>query len=174
MADVARLNLTERAAEARLRSLLEDVVEFHVDVYPNNRLALAVWFGKSHGDEQHLLELFKGVPKTSFATAKFSLLWKTGSNSPPTVEIRATSVEYFSDQLAANSPELTAFFDRAKVLYFDKALLTDSILRAFSIVTEPPGFAKGWYVEADRAKGKAIRELLSSYEAFQHLRHRFP
>jgi len=164
MANVAQLNLTEKGAEARLRSLLEDVVEYHVDVYPNNRLALAVWFGKSRADKQRLLELFSGLPMNSFETTQFSLFWKTGSQSPPFVEIAATSVDHFSSELGTNPSGLADFFDRPEVLYFDKALLNDAVLRKFNIVTEPPGLIKGWYLSADQyEKLKPVKNILSSY-----------
>jgi hypothetical protein len=167
MADVAQLDLTTRGAEARLRALMEDVVEFHTDIYPQNRLALAVWYGHNGGEVQHLLELFSGLPNRDFVKTKFSLLWKTGSESPPLVEIRATSVDHFAGVLAADQSVIAEFLDRPKVLYFDKALLNESILRTFHIFTEPPHLMKGWYVEADRAKDKTIRELLSLYDGMK-------
>jgi len=165
MADVARLNLTTKGAEVRLRSLLEDVVQGHFGVYPEYRLALAVWFGKSGGDVHNLLELFSGPPSNQFALTRFSLLWKTGSESPPFVEISATSVDHFSRQLASDPVVLRRFFESWEVLYFDKGLLPENITAAFNIITEPPHLMKGWYVEADRARGRTIRDLLSSYES---------
>jgi hypothetical protein len=167
MADLAQLNLASKGAEIRLRSLLEDVVQGHFGVYPQYRLALAVWFAKSGGNIQRLLELFSGPPSNQFATTRFSLLWKTGSEGPPLVEVSATSVDYFSQQLTSNPVALGPFFDNWEVLYFDKSLLPGNITSAFQIVTEPAHFLKGWYVEADRAKGKTIRDLLSSYETLK-------
>lgn len=166
MADVARLNLTERGAEARLRSLMEDVVDLHKGVYPHSLLALAVWFGKSTGAVQNLLELFSGLPGNGSGSlaqpVRFSLLWKTGSERPPFVEVRAASVDYFAHLLAGDRHAVAQFFDEPEVLYFDKELLNETILRSFNIVTEPPGLMKGWYVDADQAKAKPIRDILSS------------
>ena len=164
---MARLNLTPKGAEIRLRSLLEDVVEGHFGIYPEYKLALAVWFGKSAGDVQNLLELFSGPPSNEFAVTRFSLLWKSGSESPPFVEISATSVDHFARQLVSNPAAQRRFFENSEVLYFDKEKLTESVTAAFNIVTEPAHLTKGWYLEADRAKGKTTRELLSSYEAFK-------
>jgi hypothetical protein len=148
---------------------MEDVVELHKGVYPHSQLALAVWYGGSRGDVQKLLELFSGLSvqgKGSFAEpVRFSLLWKTGSNSPPFVEVSAASVEYFGQLLASGDRGLEQFFDRPDVLYFKKALLSDAILKGFNIVTEPPGLLKGWYVDADQAKGRSPRELLSRWDA---------
>lgn len=167
MADVARLNLTARGAEIRLRSLLEDVVQGHLGIYPQYKLALAVWYRKSAGNVQNLLELFSGPPSNEFAVTRFSLLWKTGSESPPYVEITATSVDHFSQQLTSNPAGLGRFLESAEVLYFDKRLLSDNIAVTFKIVTEPPHLMKGWYVEASRAKGKTVRDLLSFYETLK-------
>jgi hypothetical protein len=165
MADVARLNLTPRGAEIRLRSLMEDVVELHKGVYEQSRLALAVWFGGPGDNVEKLLELFSGlaVESGSFADpVRFSLLWKTDSEKPPFVEVSAGSVEYFTRLLASGDQAVNRFFDRPDVLYFDKALLNDTILRRFNIVTEPPGLMKGWYVDADQARRKTVRGLLSA------------
>ena len=165
MADVARLNLSEKGAEARLRSLMEDVIEFHKGVYPQSRLALAVWFGGSDGSVQNLLELYSGLPGQGSFTdpVRFSLLWKTGSQNPPFVEVSAGSVEYFLQLLASGDQAVLRFFHKPDVLYFDKELLSDPILKSFNIVTEPPGLLKGWYVDADQAKARTVRDLLSSW-----------
>jgi hypothetical protein len=169
MADVAGLHLTEKGAEARLRSLLEDLVRDYIGVRPGYQLALAVWFSKTlHGDVQHLLELFTGPPMNEFADpVQFSLLWKTGSQSPPFVEINATSVDYFSQQLSSNPASLRHFFEGSEVIYFDKGLLTEGITAAFNIVTEPAHLLKGWYVEDERARGRTTRDLVSSYGALK-------
>jgi len=167
MADLAQLNLTSKGSEARLRALMQDVVDFHTNIYPHNRLALAVWFAGKGGDTQQLLELFGGLPKGSGSFAspvRFSLLWKSDSQDPPYVEIRASSVDHFSELLASDSPEIGRFFDRPEVLYFDKGLLDDAIISAFHIVTEPAGLIKGWYVTADQLKKlKSTKNLVSSY-----------
>ena len=167
MANVAQLNLTEKGAEARLRALLEDVVEFHVDIYPNSRLALAVRHGKPVSEVQQLLELFSDLPAEPGSLrnpVKFSLLWRTGSEKPPFVEIRAASVGYFSSLLTSGSEELARFFEAPEVLYFDTALLSNDLLKAFHIVTEPRGLIKGWYVGPDQYQRlKSVNNLLSSY-----------
>jgi hypothetical protein len=167
MGDVARLNLTPKAAEARLRSLMEDVVESHLGVHPPHSLALAVWFGGSSGRVQKLLELFSGLPGQGPGTfadpVRFSLLWKTGSQDPPFVEVSAASVEHFAQLLASGHGDVSRFFDRPDVLFFEKELLSETILKSFNILTEPPGLMKGWYVDSDQAKGRTVRDLLSSW-----------
>jgi len=169
MADLAQLDLATKGAEVRLRALLEDVVEHHQGVYPQFKLALAVWFGRSPGNSyQNVLELFTIPQMNEVARSRFSLLWKTGSDGPPFVEIYATSVDYFSKQLSSNPHDLSPFFERAEVLYFDKQFLDQRILHAFNVITEPPGLLKGWYLDQDQvSKAKTLRELLSSYD---HLR----
>jgi len=47
MAEMNQLDLKTKGREARIRALLEDVTGYHMGIYPENRLALAVWFGKS-------------------------------------------------------------------------------------------------------------------------------
>jgi hypothetical protein len=164
MADVARLNLTEKGAEARLRSLMEDMVEAYIGNRPGYHLSLAVWFGRSaNSPVQHLLFLYSGQPMNQFVVDTVPLLWKAGSQGPPLVEISATSVDHFSFLLASGSGEVSQFFKASEVLHFDKALLGETILKSFNIVTEPPGLMKGWYVEADQAKAKTVRDLLSSW-----------
>ena len=64
MAEMNQLDLKTKGREARIRALLEDVTGYHMGIYPENRLALAVWFGKSlESQEQHLLELLRRTPK---------------------------------------------------------------------------------------------------------------
>jgi len=168
MPDLAELNLASRAGEARIRALLEDVVQEHVGVYPQNKLALAVWFGKSAGVTQNLLELFSGTVGDRFVETRFSLLWKTGSDSPPFVDIRAGSVRYFSEQLATNRAALGHFFEGSEVLYFDKTLLDAHILEQFKIRTEPAGLLKGWYVDQDHYSAvHSLRNVLSTYCVFK-------
>jgi len=164
MADVARLNLTERGAEARLRSLMEDLIEAYAGNRPGYHLSLAVWFGKSvSSDLQHLLLLYSGPRLNHFVPDTVPLLWKTGSQGPPLVEVSATSVEHFSDLLASGANEVARFFEAPEILHFDKAFLSETILKTLNIVTEPPGLIKGWYVDADQAKTKTVKELLSSW-----------
>ena len=163
MADVARLNLTEKGAEARLRSLMEDLVDAYIGIRPGHKLSLAVWFGKSHKSEvQHLLLLYSGPPLDQLVPGTVPLLWKTGSQGPPLVEISATSVGHFSDLIRSRAREVTQFLEAPEILYFDKTLLDATILQTFSIVTEPQGLMKGWYVDADQAKVKTVRDLLYS------------
>lgn len=166
MGDVAQLNLTPRGEEARLRALMEDVVEYHKGVYPQYPLALAVWFGRTpRSDEHFLLELFKGTHRMEITgPTRFSLYWKTDSQSPPFVSIYASSLEYFTQELLARSPLIERFFHEFEVLHFDKKLLDVRVLQAFNILTEPPGLTKGWYVSADEfAKAKTVRSLLTTY-----------
>src|SRR5579862_2531799 len=123
MSDTAQLYLQEKGKEARLRALLEDMVEYHKGVYPNGPLALAIWFNKSVQTEEHcLLELFKGIPMDRVVgPTRFSLSWRSiNQNDPPFVLLDATSVEFFGQQLSSNSPSLARYFDRSEVLYFDK------------------------------------------------------
>jgi hypothetical protein len=162
MADVALPNLTEKGAEARLRSLMEDLVYAYIGIRPGYQLSLAVWFGKSHkGEVQHLLLLYSGPPMNELLPGTVPLLWKTGSQGPPLVEIIATSVDYFSSLITSEASEVTRFTEAQEILYLDKVLLNETILQTFRIVTEPPGLMKGWYVDAKRAEGKTTRDILS-------------
>jgi len=157
---------TDKGAEARLRSQLEDLLGSWVGPNPGSKLALAIWFSKApRGDTQHVLALFAGFPMNDFGTPiRFPLRWKTGDEGPPYAEVNWTSVEHFSHLLASDRQAVERFFDAPEVLRFDKALLSEPILRAFNVVTEPPGLIKGWYVSADQyEKSKPIRNLLSSY-----------
>jgi hypothetical protein len=47
MGNLGSLDLKSFGGEARLRALLEDLVQYYVGVYPQHPLALAVWFDKS-------------------------------------------------------------------------------------------------------------------------------
>jgi hypothetical protein len=166
MADLAQLDLRAQGEELKLRALLEDLISYHKGVYPGHRLAIAVWFGKSPKDGAHnVLELFSGLRMSGIALSeRQSLAWKTGSNEPPFVNIHATSVQYFTEQLASNPPSLEKYFDNFEVLYFDKRALNDEITKAFHIITEPSGLVKGWYVRTDDyAKTGTIGELLASW-----------
>lgn len=164
MADLAQLDLRTKGAEARLRALLEDLTEYHIDIYPQNRLALAIWFRKSLENEQYLLELFSGLPGQRIAQSRFSLLWKTGSEAPPFVNLSATSVNYFSHVVDANPEQANSYRQNHEVLYFDKKLLDPRLLEWFQVVTEPAGLIKGWYVSASEYEAaKAIQTLLSRH-----------
>ncbi len=165
MADLAQLDLAAKGGEARLRALLEDLTDYHKGVYPGNPLALAVWFGKSPKNPQHnLLELFSGLPMNKIAgPTRVSLLWKTGSNEAPFVDLYATSVDYFLEQLSSDPQAISHFFDRFEILYFDKQLLNDQVLRAFNAITEPAGLMKGWYVSSEEyGKSRTLRNLLAA------------
>src|SRR5579863_1297820 len=110
MANLAQFDLGTRGREARVRALLEDLVQEHMGVRPQFRLAMAVWFRKSpSADEQNLLELLTGPPIEGIARDRLSLLWKTGSASPPYVNIYATSVDDFL-KLAVADPNQTALY----------------------------------------------------------------
>ncbi len=152
MADLAQLDLKARGGEARLRALLEDLINYYKGrIYPGYQLALVAWFGKSAGKPEHnLLALFTGPPMNKIAfSQRQSLLWKTGSEQPPFANIYATSVDYFTEQLRVNAAELRQYFDSFEVLYFDKQALNADILAAFKVITEPSGLMKGWYVGED-------------------------
>ena|SRR5579863_5762449 len=165
MADLAQLDLRPKGNEARIRALLEDLAEYHMGIYPQNRLALAVWFAKSpESEEYNVLELFSGLPKHGIVHSRFPLLWKTASEGPPFVNVSATSVDDFSKLLKANPGEVDRYRDRYEVLYFDKRALPQDVLEAFQIITEPPGLLKGWYVPASEyAKSENIQTLLSIF-----------
>ncbi|HXZ40821.1 MAG TPA: hypothetical protein VEG68_08770 [Terriglobales bacterium] len=162
MGGLAQLDLATKGGEARLRALLEDVVEYHKD-----RLALAVWYGKSANDADHkVLELFDTPGKYEMVRPqRFSLLWKTGSQGPPFVEIYAMSVEHFCERHRSDAASLSQFFQNFEVLYFNKVLLNGEVLQAFNLITEPSGLTKGWYISADEyAKANTLRNLLSSHD----------
>ena len=166
MGDVAQLNLEEQGREARLRALLEDMVEYHKGVYPHGPLALAVWFAKSPREIEHcLLELFSGIPVDRIAgPTRISLNWKAGSKESPFVLIDATSVAHFTQQLEIDRQALAKYFDRPEVLYFDKELLTGQIIQAFTILTEPAGLIKGWYISSEEFKRLGtLPALLAAY-----------
>lgn len=163
MADLAQLDLRAKGGEARLRALLEDVVESHMGIRPGYRLALAVWFRKTlENQDQHLLELFTGVPMEGINDERISLLWKTGSNIPPFVNIRFTSVDYFTKLLGAYPDQVNPYRDKYEILYFDKNLLNPPIIEGFNILTEPSGLIKGWYIGENEAQGKSIQTLIST------------
>jgi hypothetical protein len=144
--------------------LLEDLVQAHIGVRPQYRLALAVWFGKSpSGDDQFLLELMTGVPIDHIAEDRLSLLWQTGSEGAPYANVRVTSVDYFTNLLQTHPDQTTAYREAYEVLYFDKKLLTPEIIEAFNVVTEPPGLIKGWYMpERQYEISDGVQSLFSS------------
>jgi hypothetical protein len=84
--------------------LLEDLVQGHIGVRPEFRLALAVWFQKSpESDDQYLLELMTGPAIREILSDRISLLWKTGNEGPPYANVRVASIEHFAS-LAATNP----------------------------------------------------------------------
>lgn len=172
MGNVAQLDLTSKGGEARVRALLKDVANYHTGIYPQNRLALAIWFQKSpENPEQHMLELFGGIgqgpylgPPGRIAETRFSLRWQQGSNEPPFVNLRATSVDYFTQLLRDHADQVRPFFDKCEVLYFDKDLLNSQVIEAYRIVTEPPGLIKGWYIpQGEYDELKTIQRMLSAW-----------
>ncbi|HLI29822.1 MAG TPA: hypothetical protein VKV79_01830 [Terriglobia bacterium] len=165
MGNLAQLDLQTKGGEARTRALLEDLVAFHRGVYPKSQLALAVWFGKSLGASQHnLLELYTGSQFDRIRdNGPYSLLWKTGSDGPPFVNLSVTSVDSFT-KLLQDPAQVGKYFDRFEVLYFDKGVLNEDILRAFNIVTEPSGLLKGWYIEGHQySRSQPIQPLLARW-----------
>ncbi|MGC1417385.1 MAG: hypothetical protein WA817_19005 [Candidatus Acidiferrum sp.] len=151
MGDLASLDLRRLGGEARLRAVLEDLVQYYVGVYPQHPLALAIWFEKSPDrPEQNLLTLFSGKMKDVInKTPRESLRWKTGVDEPPFVEVHSTSVEYFTQELRIRPESLVRYHDHAEVLYFDKKFLTDEITQFFKIITAPSGLIRGWYISKD-------------------------
>lgn len=155
MSNLASLDLRALGGEARLRALLEDLVDYYKSVYlqmtPPRPLALAVWFEKAaERPEQNLLALFAGRLKEEISvTPRQSLQWKTGIEGPPFLEVHACSVQYFTEVLRDRANDLSRYRVRAEVLYFDKKLLTDEVLRFFNVITAPPGLVRGWYMEVE-------------------------
>ncbi len=169
MADLAELDLKTKGGEARLRALLEDLVDYYKGVYSGQPLALAVWFAKSpESSEQNLLVLFAESPLNKIVLSEHqSLVWKTGLQEPPFANIYCTSVEYFAQELRSNTQSLAKYFERPEVLYFEKRL-PQPILQKFGLKTEPDKLVKGWYVaDSDYHPGMTVRQLLASR---QHLR----
>jgi hypothetical protein len=167
MADLLQLDWKALAKEANVRALLEDLIEYYKGVYKGQHLALAVWYGRApQADEYDLLVLFTGPPMNKIVKPeRQSLLWKTGLNQPPFVNIYAKSVEDFSGLLASDRESLRPYFEKPRILYFDKhALSTTGILEAFGVVTEPDGLIKGWYLSEDQFdKTQPVRSLLASH-----------
>jgi hypothetical protein len=167
MANLAQFDLGTRGREARIKALLEDLIREHTGVRPQFRLAMAVWFRKSlNANEQNLLELLTGPPIEEIVRDRLSLLWKTGSESPPYVNVYVTSTEHFLRLLSTDPDQIALYLDNREVLYFDKKLLAPQLLEVFQITTEPPGLMKGWYVPAgEYAESISVRNLLSRYSS---------
>ena len=151
MGNLASLDMRARGGEARLRALLEDLVQYYVGVYPENPLALAVWFEKiPDRPDQNLLVLFGGKLSNEITvTPRQSLGWKTGVEGPPFLEVHATSVGHFTQQLIAQPASLSRYRDRAEVLYFDKKHLSGDVTRFFNVITAPSGLIGAWYLDRD-------------------------
>lgn len=165
MGNLAQLDLGNAGRTARLRALLEDMADYHKGVYPQNPLALAVWFEKSQQEgDQHLLELFAGPDnRKDIKASRFSLLWKTGSEGAPYVDLHTTSVTYFSELVTSQPDRIRTYQTSSEVLFFDKKLLSREILDAFGIATEPAGLIKGWYVtEAEYKQANNMQRLLAT------------
>lgn len=166
MAHLAELDLATKGGEAKLRALLEDLVEAYKDANPGCRLALAVWYGKISGqEEQKLLLLYAAPARERFeGSERQPLFWKTGSQGPPFAKVDAFSLDYFLKRLRLESPDLRPYFENLEVLYFEKGLLDEQILQRFNVIAEPSGLIKGWYIDAgDYAKYTTIRGLLGRY-----------
>jgi len=171
MANLATFDLKARGREARVRALLDDLVQAHIEGRPMAKMALAVWYHKSPGnEEQFLLELIvvDGFDFKGFDNQRLSLLWKSGSEGQPYANVRVTSVGYFLDLLAGDPAEVARYHEaNFEVLYFDKDLLVrgqpdSKLLDLFHIVTDPPGLMKGWYVtEDEHDKSSSPQTLLS-------------
>jgi hypothetical protein len=161
MGNLASLDMRARGGEARLRALLEDLVQYYVGVYPQNPLALVVWFEKAPDrPEQNLLALFAGSLRNEITvTPRQSLAWKTGVEGPPYLEVHASSVEHFGQQLANDPLRLSMYRSHAEILFFDKKHLSDEITRFFNIVTAPPGLIRCWYIDTDTYNKYQRREL---------------
>lgn len=168
MASLAELNLPSRANQARLRALLNDVVQERIGVRAESRLALAVWFRKGSEPVQNLLELSTAELGDAFADpVQFSLGWKGGSNGPPHVRIYATSIRNFSRLLASDRQGLSQFFERYEVLFSDKTVLTREIMDEFKIVTAPSGLLEGWYIDRDHCDTAGnLATLVATYGRF--------
>lgn len=170
MADLAQLDLHTKGGEARVRALLEDLIEQYKGAYSRQPLALAVWFSKSPGRDRHnLLLLFANSPILDRIAGpeEQSLVWRA-SGGPPFASIYTGSVKYFAELLASPRDEAAKFWDGSEVLYFEKRLLPPEVLQAFKVVTEPPGLLKGWYVDPDEyVKRATVQRLLSAYGGFR-------
>jgi hypothetical protein len=151
MGNLASLDFKSLGGQARIRALLEDLVQYYVGVYPQNPLALAVWFDKSPTRaDQDLLVLFSGTLRNEITvTPRQSLRWKTGIEGPPYLEVHASSVEYFTEQMRQNPSSLSRYQIQSEVLYFNKPFLTDDISRYFNVITAPAGLIRGWYIERE-------------------------
>jgi len=94
------------------------------------------------------------------------MAWRTGIEEPPYLEVHASSVEHFTDELRAKPADLDRYRTRAEVLYFDKKLLSDEILKFFNIVTTPSGLIRGWYLDQE-AFSRSLKGEISLHSRMQ-------
>src|SRR5437667_7556653 len=103
MSNLASLDLSAKGGEARVRALLEDLVE---EYRRPGRLGLVVWYGKSNGPAQHyqLLMLVKDLPPSPRSIRhRQPLYWKAGSLVAPFVDIDLYNLDDFARQLASGN-----------------------------------------------------------------------
>jgi hypothetical protein len=164
MATLASFDPRARGREARIRALLDDLVQAHIQGRLNVKVALAVWYRKFPGSsDQYLLELVSGPLVEGFFSDHLSLLWKSGAEGQPYANIKVASVDYFSKLKAGHPGELAEFYDgEFEVLYFDKHFLSKELLDSFRIVTDPQGLMKGWYVTEEEYKRSSSAQALLS------------
>ena len=186
MAGLVQVDWQSLANEAQVRALLEDFVSQYT-LSAANQLALAVWFEKSPTAGEHkprslppmpryglpeesagpgehkLLMLFTGPETDRIEPLRQPLLWKAGVEGPPFIVINWTSVKFFSQLLRSDPNFVQHFFPDAEVIYFQKRWLSQEILDAFRIVTEPSHLIKVWCVYHDQyGKGQTVQSLLAS------------
>ena len=163
MAGLAQVDWQSLANEAQVRALLEDFVS-HYTLSGLNQLALAAWFERSpQGSEHKLLMLFTGPEMNNIEFDRQPLLWKAGVEGPPFIVIHWTSITFFSPLLRSNPNVVQQSFPGAEVIYFQRRWLTQEILDAFRIVTEPSHLIKVWCVYHDQyGTGQTVQALLAS------------
>jgi hypothetical protein len=169
MATLAPFDPKAHGREARIRALLEDLVQAHIQGRPTARMAIAIWYQKKPGSEtQFLLELVvMEEPFDHFYPDRLSLLWKTRGEGQPYASVDVTSVDHFLRLHEVNPDQVEKFVNgNFEVLYIDKNVLSAQqlakIAQIFHIVTEPIGLMKGWYVaEEEFSKSSAVQTLLS-------------
>jgi hypothetical protein len=174
MANLPQIDWQVISREPYLRSLLEDFADHYKSagptLFPGSQLALAVWYQKQpQSDRQHLLMLFtEPPPLLRIEKSEQPLLWNTGPERPPLVEIDWTSVGYFERELLQNPKSLEIYRENFDVLYFQRDLLSAFMLNAFRVITEPDGLIKGWYVDSEEfSKGARPRRLLQLYIPYE-------
>ncbi|MGB8524980.1 MAG: hypothetical protein WCD43_18600 [Candidatus Acidiferrales bacterium] len=171
MANLATFDPQARGREARVRALLDDLVQAHIDSRPQAKMALAVWYQKSPGREhQFLLELIAvdSFPFKGFHEDNLSLLWKSGSEGQPYARVKVTSLDYFLALLADDAAKAAEFHvGNFEVIYFNKDLLTTDpsysrIVDFFHIVTEPRGLMEGWFITQEEfAESSTVQAILA-------------